>query len=378
MVILIISGITLLLCLIYIIVVAVLVRGWKVLPFWQPSGMEPLTTTVSVVIAARNEERNIAKTIDAILAQDYPKDLFELIIVDDHSTDKTPLIIDSYAACGVKLLLLRESEKLNSYKKKAISKAIETATGELIVATDADCYMGPRWLSTIVSLYQEKHYRFISSPVTYAEERSYFERLQTLEFLYLIGIGASSIGLKQPSTCNGANLAYRRDVFYELDGFKGIDDLASGDDELFLHKVAKRYPEAIGFCKSRDAMVYTAAKENMTELIRQRRRWASKSTKYKNKKIVALGVGVWLFNLMILLTATLGIAYAWAIKVTVIVLLAKMFIELVFACFLTRFARRPHLLWNIPLLSILHMVYLVYIGIAGNTGKYQWKGRMVK
>src|SRR3546814_15044573 len=104
-----------------------------------------------------------------------------------------------------------------------------------MVATDADCRMGPAWLRTIVALYEEEGYCLISAPVVYFDEKNIFEELQTLEFLYLIGLGAATIGNKNPSTCNGANLAYRKDIFYELNGFKGIDELASGDDDLFLH-----------------------------------------------------------------------------------------------------------------------------------------------
>src|SRR5690606_5203635 len=125
--------------------------------------------------------------------------------------------------------------------------------------------------------------------------------LQTLEFLYLIGLGAASIGNREASTCNGANLAYRKDIFMELNGFQGIEELASGDDELFLHKVAAKYPEKIGFCKSREAVVYTEAKDSLSSFISQRKRWASKSTHYKKKAIVYLGVGVWLFNVFLLL-----------------------------------------------------------------------------
>ena len=119
----------------------------------------------------------------------------------------------------------------------------------------------------------------ISSPVTYFEETSLFERMQTLEFYSLIGTGAAFIGNKRASTCNGANLAYRKDVFYEVGGFKGIDDLASGDDELLLQKVAERYPGEIGFLKLYDAVVFTHAKHTLQSFIQQRRRWASKSVK---------------------------------------------------------------------------------------------------
>ncbi len=331
-----------------------------------------------MLIAARNEEENIAKTIDAILKQHFPKELLEVIIVNDHSTDRTAEIIASYADQGVRLIELNEHEKLNSYKKKAISEAIADAKGELMVATDADCVMGPNWLKAIVSLYEEGSYKLISSPVLYHQEKSYFEKLQTLEFLYLIGLGAASIGLRKPSTCNGANLAYRRDVFYELGGFNGIDDLASGDDELFLHKVAQKYPSDIGFCKSVDAVVYTEAKENLKAFIRQRKRWASKSTKYKDKKVVALGITIWAFNLIILLNVVLGAFIPTLFYCFLGALFVKIMVELLFLIPMVKFASRRSLLLNLPLLSLIHIFYIIYIGIAGNTGKYYWKGRKVK
>ncbi|HCN83879.1 MAG TPA: glycosyl transferase, partial [Sphingobacteriaceae bacterium] len=231
-------------------------RGWRKLQTFYP-GVEKPFTKVSILIAARNEEEKIHLTIEDILAQNYPQDLMELIVVDDHSTDRTSDIILSYADRGVILLKLNEDRALNSYKKKAISEAIKISAGELMVATDADCRMGKNWLRTVVSFYEKNNSKLVSSPVAYYEEKDTFEDMQTLEFLFLIGLGASSIGNKMPSTCNGANLAYRKDVFFELGGFSGIDDLASGDDELFLHKVASRYPDDIGFCKSSGAIVYT-------------------------------------------------------------------------------------------------------------------------
>src|SRR5690606_28290716 len=247
------------------------------------------------LIAARNEEANIGRTLLDILAQQFPRELLEIIVIDDHSTDGTSAVVGSFSAQGVRLLKLNESKPLNSYKKKAITEGIAIATGDIIVTTDADCRMGPKWLATVVGYMEANQYALVSSPVVYSEERSFFEELQTLEFLYLIGLGAAGIGNGNPTTCNGANLAYRRDVFFEMGGFKGIDNLASGDDELFLHKVAEKYAHKIGFCKSRDAVVFTDAKPDLASFISQRKRWASKSTKYKDKKVVALGVAIWLF-----------------------------------------------------------------------------------
>src|SRR5690606_25306738 len=150
----------------------------------------------------RNEEANIGRTLSDILAQNYPQELLEIIVVDDHSTDRTPAIVRSFVARGVKLLTLNESEPLNSYKKKAITLAIAEATGQLIVTTDADCRMENEWLATVVTCMERYDYFLLSAPVVYSQQRSFFEELQTLEFLYLIGLGAAGIGNRYPSTCN--------------------------------------------------------------------------------------------------------------------------------------------------------------------------------
>ncbi len=361
----------------YLLVLIYLIKGWSNLK--RPKlDVVDFKTKVTVLIAARNEEEKIALTINDILAQDFPKHLMEVIIVDDHSTDRTAEIIRSYAPQGIKLLQLNEDKPLNSYKKKAIAEAINQSTGELMVATDADCRMGPKWLSSIVNYYETRNPVMISSPVTYFEEKSLFENLQTLEFGYLVAMGASFIGNNKASTCNGANFAYRKDVFYEVGGFKGIDELASGDDELLLQKVAEKYADKIAFLKLSEAIVYTHAKANLKEFLNQRRRWASKSTKYKDKKIVALAVGIWLFNVLILVNAILSFFDVRFFYLFLAQYGLKFIFEAIFLLPVTAFFKRRNLIWLLFLLSPIHIVYFVYVGLIGNTKKYVWKGRTVR
>jgi cellulose synthase/poly-beta-1,6-N-acetylglucosamine synthase-like glycosyltransferase len=371
------SIISLLLTGLYLLVVCYLIKGWSALK--RPSIKNAsLTTKVTILIAARDEEERIRYTIEDIIAQDYPKHLTEVIIVDDHSTDSTADIIRSYAADGIQLMQLKADKPLNSYKKKAIAEAIGRSKGDLMVATDADCRMGSQWLSSIVGYYETHKPVMISSPVTYFEERSLFERLQTLEFSYLIGIGAAFIGNGKASTCNGANLAYRKDVFYAVGGFKGIDDLASGDDELLLQKVAVQYPNQIAFFKNPQAIVYTHAKHTLREFLQQRRRWASKSTRYKDKKIVALAVGIWLFNLSLIVNALLGFYNVYFLKLFLIQFLLKFVFEAAFLMPITNFFKRTNLIALLIILAPIHIIYFVYVGLIGNTRKYAWKGRIVK
>ncbi len=371
------SIITLLLTGLYVLVMLYLITGWARLKH-PPVKSNNFKTKVTILIAARDEEEKIALTINDLLAQDYPKQLTEIIIVDDHSTDRTAEIISSYASQGVRLLQLQEDQPLNSYKKKAIATAIGLSTGDFMVATDADCRMGPEWLSSIISYYESGDFVMISSPVTYFEERSLFEWLQTLEFSYLVAVGASYIGNNYASTCNGANFAYRKDVFYEVGGFKGIDDLASGDDELLLQKVAQKYQHRIGFLKSRDAIVYTHAKHTLKEFLNQRRRWASKSTKYKDKKIVGLAVGIWLFNVLLLINGFLSFLGIHFFEVFLLQFIIKFIFETAFLLPVNIFFKRAWLVGLLIILSPVHILYMFYVGIVGNTRKYVWKGRTVR
>ncbi|WP_419801933.1 glycosyltransferase [Mucilaginibacter sp.] len=370
------SSAAILFTVLYVLLFIFLIKGWLSI---EPSfGVikTAFQTKVTVLIAARNEEVGIRQTIEDILAQQYPKALFEVIIADDHSTDRTAEIILSYADRGVKLLQPKD-QQLNSYKKKAISEAIKLSSGDLMVATDADCRMGVHWLQSIVARFEETDVLMLSSPVAFFEEKNLFERMQTLEFSAFIGLGAATIGNKKASTCNGANLAYKKSIFNEVGGFKGIDDLASGDDELLLQKISARYPGKIGFLKQREAIVYTYAKPNWEEFKQQRRRWASKSVKYKDKAIVALAVGFWLFNATILMNLVVGIFNLFYLEVAALQLLAKILAEGVFLLIVARFFKREKLLLLLPLGSLLHVFYVVYIGIIGNKKTYEWKGRKV-
>lgn len=370
------SIISLILLIYYALVVVVFYIGWKKLAYFNPKN-NTAQVKFSIIISARNEEQNIQRTIECILNQKYPKDGFELIIIDDNSEDKTAEIVTSYSKQGVMLIPLVNETGLNSYKKRALEMGIQRAKGDFIITTDADCWMGQNWLSSIASFITEKQVRFISSPVCYGEERNLLEKLQTIDFLALIGGGAASIGYQKPSTCNGANLTYSKDLFFEVKGFKGIDKLASGDDELLLQKIAQQYPNTIGFLKNKDAIVYTSAKPTLKEFIEQRKRWASKSTHYRNKTMSFLIFSIWIFNLSIIINCLLSPFFNTCLILFATQLLIKMLVEFICLSDILRFMQRRDLSKFIPLFSFVHAWYVVFIILAGKSGKYEWKNRMV-
>ena len=194
---------------------------------------------------------------------------------------------------------------INSYKKKAIETGIAAATGELIVTTDADCIANQEWLQTIAAFKKEKDSVFIAAPVVIDCNSSVVQLFQAMDFMILQGITGASVYKKIHSMCNGANLAYERKVFYEVNGFTGIDNIASGDDMLLMHKIWKQYPDKVHYLKSKEAIVSTQPMKTWKAFFNQRIRWASKAKKYDDKRIIAVLLLVYLFNLSFL---ALGIA----------------------------------------------------------------------
>src|ERR1700744_4053523 len=236
-------------------------QAWLDMPLFEPSaGFQP-HTFITVIIPARNEEDNIGALLRTLLVQDYPADRFEVIVIDDHSTDRTPDVVRSFDDPRIRLLTLADhlspGERLNAYKKKAIDTAIGQSRGALIVTTDADCLVGPRWLRLLDACYEERKPVFIAAPVSYMDETSFLKVFQSLDFMTLQGITGASVHKRFHTMCNGANLAYSKSVFQEVGGFRNIDAIASGDDMLLMHKMYKRYPDRIVFLKSTDAIVRT-------------------------------------------------------------------------------------------------------------------------
>ncbi|AFD08237.1 glycosyltransferase family 2 protein [Solitalea canadensis] len=361
----------------YFIIAGSFIIGWQRIR--KPSANRGThTTKVSVIIPARNEEKMIGKCVNDIVAQNYPNELLEIIVIDDHSTDSTADVVKSIQYPNLKLIKLQADPAVNSYKKKAIADAISIASGDLIVTTDGDCRMGNNWIRSIVNEYEVTGNKMISSPVAYFEERSFFEKLQSLEFMCLISLGAASIANKMAGSCNGANLAYEKKAFFEVGGFSGIDHIASGDDELLLHKMLSAYHGKVSFLKSREAVVYTHAKPTLKDFISQRRRWASKSTKYKNKWMVGIGVSVFFYYVALLLTGLIGLFVPSIGCLFLGAFVFKCLIDLIWVLPVAVFLRKLNLIIYFPILAFLHLFYIVYIGLAGQAKQYEWKGRMVQ
>jgi cellulose synthase/poly-beta-1,6-N-acetylglucosamine synthase-like glycosyltransferase len=359
-------------------------RSWflRVKPFNLNAGAAP-SVSFSVIIPARNEEMQIAKCLHTVLNQNYPATLYEVIVINDHSTDNTVEIIQAFQQQHANLQLLHLKDliidtTLNSYKKKAIEIAIKRAKGEWIVTTDADCIIKENWLFTFNAFIKSHEPVFVAAPVKFVNTGTFLSLFQCLDFMSLQGITAAAVSNGFHSMCNGANLAYNKAVFNEVSGFSGIDNIASGDDMLLMHKVYLKHPGKVNFLLSHEVITETFPMSDWASFFNQRIRWASKAETYDDKRIFWVLLSVYLLNaaLAILLLVAFWLPYLFGYWFLVVA--CKTIVELRFMLPVAGFFGQKKLLRWFPVMQPFHILYTVVAGWLGKFGSYKWKGRVVK
>jgi len=334
---------------------------------------------VSVIIPFRNEADNIIRCLKGIENQNYPQINYEVIFVDDNSTDNTSDIINlNKLNENIKVIKVPDNYSERAHKKRAIRYALENSKGEIIVTTDADCIHDPEWLRSLLKYY-DNDTAFISGPVSFEESKSIFGKLQKLEFAGLIITGAGLIGADKPVICNAANLSYRKKVFYEVKGYENKMNLTSGDDEFLMQKISADTDYKIKFAIDTEAIVITSPKKSISEFHQQRKRWASKGLFYSDKIFIIKLILIYFFYLLIPFSFLYGIFVDnYGFFVTIFIFLTKLFIEYLVL------KRGMEIIFNkiemnlFFLAQFLHIPYIIIEGISGSFGNYSWKGRKVK
>lgn len=336
-------------------------------------------TKISVIVAARNESANIEKCIQHILQQNYPQHLFEIIIVDDFSTDDTTQLIQNIQAKNLHLLSLKDyistSERIIAYKKKALTVGIEHSQGALIVTTDADCWMQSNWLKNIAALYEQSAAQMIVAPVRFQSNSSILQLFQSLDFTTMQGITAATIRLNLGIMCNGANLAFTRNAYDGVKGYDGVDDIISGDDYLLMMKIKKSYPQGIQYLKSKQAIVDTLPQFTWHSFLQQRIRWASKTGKYEDNKTSIILLLVYLFNCLLAALLVISFIIPDYFYVSFLYLMIKIIFELLFLWPVAKFFNTRFQLLAFPFLQPLHILYIIVAGFLSRIGKFEWKSR---
>lgn len=333
------------------------------------------TTKVSVLIAARNEEENIENILLSLYNQTFPKELFEVIIIDDHSEDNTKTIIDNFINNN-KDFNMQVFISEGKGKKAAISQALHKAKNHLIIVTDADCILNTLWIENIVAFYQKTKSKMILAPVLLTPSNTLFEKMQVLEHLSLMGSTAGSAAIGFPVMCNGANMAYEREAALEVEKHRHDFNIPSGDDMFLLEQFVKNYGyKNVKFLLSKSAIVKTKTCKTIKDFFKQRRRWVSKTKSYTNWKIITTALIVFFFNISIisLLISAFFIPALWSLYV--LLTLLKFFIDFPLLKNITNFMNQSNLMkWALPL-EFIYPFYVTFTAISGLLINVSWKGQ---
>ncbi len=368
----------------YLLLILIYQWGWKSIPYYHTEGNGGADTTVSVIIPARNEEANLPVLINSLIKQSYPSNKWDAVIVNDHSTDNTAKVSSS-AGGNIKSVNLYElaASTIISYKKKAIETGINYTKGKIILTTDADCKVPPNWVKTVSCFFTERTNLCAVMPVRMQPGKHFLGIFQTLDFLSLQAITAAAVHSKWHSLSNGANLAYLRQTFYEVNGFEKIDHIASGDDMLLTEKITALHPEGVQYILSRDVIVDTLPELTWKSLFNQRIRWAGKFNHFKSKIVRIIMAWVYLFNLMLVLTPVYALwssfETTYILSVWLTVIIGKTFVEIIFLFPVAAFFEQKSLLKWFPLMQPVHIIYTVLTGLLTIIiRKPEWKGRKIK
>lgn len=360
----------------YLLLMAGLIIGWFRLRNVN-TNLVKASTRVSIVIPSRNEALNLPGLLEDIYIQNYPLELLEVIIVDDHSTDETLEVVKNFKAMPITILSL--SVPGIEGKKNAIETAVRQAKGEVIITTDADCHPGPEWVRSVVSFYEQSKPGLILSPVRFGKGNTFFQLLQEMEFMSLQFTTAGSAALGIPLMANGANLAYPRELFLRIGGYSRNKSVASGDDVFLMNEIKKSIGAGkIQFLRQPGACVQTKMETSWKGFLSQRLRWVSKTRGMNDPAILSISALVFLVNLALVILSLGACISPYYRDYLFFFYTAKLITDFVPFLLITHFFNRKSILWTLPFLEPINAFYTVGIGIMGNLWPYTWKGRKIR
>lgn len=324
---------------------------------------------VSVIVAARNEEENILRCLKSLDKLEYPEDKLQIILVDDRSTDKTENIIENFIFNKPKFTKIVTKKEIGRLKGKtnALANALEIATGEIILTTDADCVMVPTWVKTTVLYYQDDV--AMVNGFTTQTANSNFSGMQAIDFIYLLIVAAGTINLGTPISCIGNNMSYRKKAYFEVGGYENLPFSITEDFNL-LKAINKLKKYKIIYPLDKDALVTSTSCKNIKSLYHQKKRWSVGGLKAPWQGYVIFIFG-YLTNVLMLLTPFF-ISKIW-IYLVLFKLAADFF--LLFPAY-----KKLGLVKDLKYFITFEIYYLIYVTllplIVFTTGKkVHWKGR---
>ncbi len=323
---------------------------------------------VSVVVAAKDEEENLPACLASLVNVDYPVDLLEIIVVNDQSGDSTPAVINGYSH---NYDFVRRVDAVDGTdmrgKANALSQGIDSAHGEFIFLTDADCSVPVTWISGMLK-YFEENTGIVGGVTLISKADDILSGIQTLDWDFLLSIGAGAATLRKPLACLGNNLAFRMKAYQDVGGYRKIRFSVTEDYALFK-AIAESGRWDYRYPMDRQTLVETLPVTSLKQVFAQRKRWATGGKETGFFGIATLAPG-FLLNWSIILSAVLSPA------TLPLFLLVKTILDALFVFPTLRFYGKIVHLKFIVYFEIYYLVYVALLPFSVYLGKaITWKGR---
>lgn len=330
---------------------------------------------ISVILPARNEDHNIEETLDSLAAQEYPRDKFEVIMVDDRSQDMTRQIMDAFAK-KFKNFRIVEIEELPagiSPKKNAVEWGIAASKGEIIITTDADCVHSPKWLHALVSCFTPEVGLAAGLVILEPDDETLAHKLHALDYISQTLVGAGAIGNGSSMNCTAANFAYRYEAFMEIGGFGDSQNITSGDDEFLLHKIIDSKKWKAVYALGDDTIVRSLPPETIKGILNQRLRWGSKGIYYP-PKVRNWAILIFAFLLIMMLSPILFLLNLLPLCVIITAIVLKLYSDFSVMYTGLKIFNLKFYPVRFILLFIIHPLEIVLSAVGGHLIPFKWKG----
>ncbi len=324
---------------------------------------------ISVIVAFKNEEKNLPKLIDSLIKQTYIPT--KIILVDDNSTDNSTNIIKTYKSINSKHNIQLIKNK-GIGKKIALKTAVETSKTEYCLFTDADCILPHTWIETYKDNINKTHADMYISAVKEIHNEKFINELQSIEFDSLQACTAAFCAIKKPIMCNGANMCVKRSVWQNMYKKNKLRNILSGDDVFMLHEI-KKYKGHIEYINSSKAIVATKTPDSLSSFLKQRMRWGGKTIYYKDKDSISLAISVFILSLLITTETILTFFYSEFLLSLTILLALKITIDTTAIYNYRKIKQYKTSIITLCIFSILHPYYIVVSSIAGLFKTKKWK-----
>ena len=329
---------------------------------------------ISIIIAAHNEEKNIKNLLNSLFEQTYNNKKFEIIIIDDRSNDDTSNIILNYSNKNLKLIKIDKTPIGWSNKKWALNSGINESKGDIILQTDADCIPNKHWITTMVNAFSDSNVGFVCGPAPLFSKNK-IERLLQLENNAQDAISAGGLQNELILSCTGRNLAFKKKIFSDINGYECIEHFESGDDDLLMQKIKKTTDYKIIFLIDENSSVNSYPPNSINQFIKQRLRFASKGIFYFQWKAdISLRIILPIFYLTNIFICIVLIQFS---STSNPIWLIPFIVKSLSDIYLTyTYCTKINQNWNLYdclILSIFHPFYIVIFGTLGPLLKVKWK-----